>query len=578
MTSPKSKLEKFLKGNPEYKDFFDEIIEKEKEAIHKDVDHELKEKLIQKSKAFVDYDVENFKKPSCCDFKYKLELLENSDNDFQVLEKALKPKETECLLHNHADKTKSLHSKVETKKLNVYRVIPTELKAKESGSSCFSKLLLLHGTKARNVEGILKTGFEPSQNGKYGPGVYLTDSIDCAYEYGKSIVRENGLVKMCRYIFVNQTRQAYEEKCPKTQLTYEQYLCKEPCLRFFTGSFFEEPASDAFDSENRKILQGSFQKEKEMIATAHHSLVVPAYLIEIEEKLSVKEIVHTVHHDILKAYADLNSSGNSKISGFKTSFLKYIYADPFSAFNYLKEKENTLDIVTKELEREFVAEGYNNVKFHKSKIDKYISEVVEQLSFSISSLAEAKDNLKYKTDILTDGGDDYDFVLRLLKKSENSNGSYKVSSVFKVSPKDEKDLAELKGEYLFYSGAKSNKIRGILSDGYVQCKNAHSDMVKQLVKNGRLEENDICNATLDLEEEISKSSSYYAVNGRVKKLSFVFVSTAEGVSKGPLHDAKVVKDSRGSCFDANLAARVRRYKSCQTPAYLVVFELDEQDC
>ena len=277
---------------------------------------------------------------------------------------------------------------------------------------------------------------------------------------------------------------------------------------------------------------------------------MPAYLIEVEENLSVKEIVDKVYYDNVKT-------------------------DPPNAF---KITENTLDIVTKELEREFVAEGHNNVEFYVSKIDKYISEVVEQLSFSISSLAEAKDNLKYKTDILTDGDDDHDFVLRLLKKSESSKCSYKVSSVFKVSPKDEKDLAELKGEYLFYSGAKSNKIRGILSDGYVQCKNARSDMLKKLVKNGRLEENDICNATLDLEEEILKGSSYYAAGGKVKKLSFVFVSTAEGVSKGPLCDAKVLRDSRGSCFDANLAARVRRwYKSCRTPAYMVVFEHKEQD-
>ena len=92
MQSPSSKLEKFLKSNPEYKEFLTAIIEKEKELIEKAVDHELKEKLIQKSKAFVDYDFENFKNPSRSDFKYKLELIDNSDKDFKVLEKAVKYK------------------------------------------------------------------------------------------------------------------------------------------------------------------------------------------------------------------------------------------------------------------------------------------------------------------------------------------------------------------------------------------------------------------------------------------------------------------------------------------------------
>ena len=62
---------------------------------------------------------------------------------------------------------------------------------------------------------------------------------------------------------------------------------------------------------------------------------MPAYLIEVEENLSVKEIVDKVYYDNVKT-------------------------DPPNAF---KITENTLDIVTKELESELVANEQNNALF-----------------------------------------------------------------------------------------------------------------------------------------------------------------------------------------------------------------------
>ena len=101
------------------------------------------------------------------------------------------------------------------------------------------------------------------------------------------------------------------------------------------------------------------------------------------------------------------------------------------------------------------------------KLEKYISEVVEQLSFDISSLAEDEDYSKYKTDILKAEDVDHDFVMRLLKQSESSKSRSEVLNVFKISPKDEKDLEKLKRENLFFNGVKSNKVHSILSDGYI---------------------------------------------------------------------------------------------------------------
>ena len=75
--------------------------------------------------------------------------------------------------------------------------------------------------------------------------------------------------------------------------------------------------------------------------------------------------------------------------------------------------ENTLDVVTKELENEFIACRQNNVKFYVSKLEKYTSDVLDQLQFEISSLAVTEDNSKYKAEILNNDDVDYDFVLRL---------------------------------------------------------------------------------------------------------------------------------------------------------------------
>ena len=57
----------------------------------------------------------------------------------------------------------------------------------------------------------------------------------------------------------------------------------------------EDSPQNKFDSRNRKILGGTFQADLKLkIATAHHGLVVPVYLLEIEENQSVKQIVNKV--------------------------------------------------------------------------------------------------------------------------------------------------------------------------------------------------------------------------------------------------------------------------------------------
>ena len=76
-----------------------------------------------------------------------------------------------------------------------------------------------------------------------------------------------------------------------------------------------------------------------------------------------------------------------------------------------------------------------------------------------------------------------------------------------------------------------------------------------------------------LKHEITKGSSYCEVDGVVKQLSFVYVANTENDSKTHSFDKEVRTDSRGSCIDLN-SKGTKRYV---TPAYLVVFELNNQN-
>ena len=188
--------------------------------------------------------------------------------------------------------------------MKIYRVVSND----NTQPSDSSKVLWLHGTEAPNVEGILKTGFKPSKKGSYGAGVYMTDSFSYASNYGKfSFVQDSEVVKKVRYIFVNEVEELEGNMTPGhlKNLTYEEYLKKSPFVKTFDSCwapFVGEKVTnsnsicDVFDSKNNKILQGTFEKRvySKIIALAHHSLVAPAYLLEIEEIFSLKSLIDQI--------------------------------------------------------------------------------------------------------------------------------------------------------------------------------------------------------------------------------------------------------------------------------------------
>ena len=205
--------------------------------------------------------------------------------------------------------------------LKVHRVIPTPTKnlkvtknqkvtknRKRPSDTKITSLLLLHGTNAENVNGILREDFIPSKKGKYGPGVYHTDSYKCASFYSKSYKLEDSSIKKLTYLFVNKVKLTEAPKTPRKFRgveAYKQYEEKDPVLQMFNDRTAEVVTIDRnekfiTDSNKNKIMKGTFNMNSKdrNIVLAHHDLVIPAYLIEIEEEINVNKFIY----DVLKIY------------------------------------------------------------------------------------------------------------------------------------------------------------------------------------------------------------------------------------------------------------------------------------
>ena len=74
--------------------------------------------------------------------------------------------------------------------------------------------------------------------------------------------------------------------------------CEQKLKAFASGeqTEFQCSSNDLFDSGNNRISNGTFQVEygKEKIAAAHHELVTPKYLIQVERKQTVRDFVKDV--------------------------------------------------------------------------------------------------------------------------------------------------------------------------------------------------------------------------------------------------------------------------------------------
>ena len=356
---------------------------------------------------------------------------------------------------------------------------------------------------------------------------------------------------------VKQNKEQDAEKHCERTTSFQEYLVKHPSVIFYNDESdelvnFEASPQDKYDSKNNKIPQGTFERHSEdaIIALAHHDLVTPAYLLEIESKPSLKEITEDVLFGISKEEEgdDRNSLESSIVEKTTNSV-----------------KEYSLEIVVKELDKEYTARQRAHLKYLKTKLDDSINSVIDQLSLKISSVTEINcdPNKRYTKEIVQVEDDDYKFILDSIADINKENIP-KILHLFKINPVDKNEVTNLKDTCIFLSGIKSNKVNEILTNGYSRnkYKKGHKKFDTEL-------------ATTSFDEQVESGLSYHAVDNVVKKVSFVFVASSED-EYWELETKQVVRDSRGSCVEVGLFRDVFTHSawSCLTPLYLIVFELE----
>ena len=600
-----------------------ELYKKEKERIDKEIEDEkkklpeTKEKLMNEIDGLF-YNTENLQKPPTPGFQYKLEPLEDDNPDHEVLQESLNLNKSKCsirkivriVIKRRNSNLEMLDTKKGEKVIKMYRVTPNNEASVESASSdCKTNILLLQGTKGRNIEGILKEGFRPLQSGAYGPGVYLNMDATVASGYGACYGHQDNMVKAMSYLFVNKVKlpgyklHTYESSQSFKETTFEEYLNNKPGLKIFNANVDNESTEkrtpDKYDSDGNKIVNGKFQDEILKTAVAHHDDVVPAYLIEIAEKQNVEMVIRDL-------FGFRNNIYNKDENLFQT--LQDIILGDTSIVNNCSFEE-----MKAKLERGIDSKLKKNLDLmQKKKHD----AVMKQLLFKVTSLfnTEKDTSLKYKLEYLQKEDKDHQFILRSLA-STSSKVYKKILFVFKVSPVDETGTAP-RLACLYLNGMKSNKIFNVLKTGYadpedcekVAPKAGLNEKTRQLINeqcshsvwrhNTSKPDKALscecvdaccCYASNDLEKEIHRGSSPCVIGKLAKRLSFVFLAkktfshsrkkksfpfSRKDDNESSTVSSYVDSDSRGSYFyGSSSVSLLSQPTSTMEPQYLVVFEL-----
>ena len=397
--------------------------------------------------------------------------------------------------------------------------------------------------------------------------MYLTNSFEYAFNYGKSFENEEETPKISNYLFVNKvkttqtnaiTANLSKEKqninlgkrkssfaLPKTTVIYkngkketsisrstlrrsekslDDYVCNEPVLKVFSGgklTSFKDSPQDTLDSQGNKIKEGTFKYDKldEKIAVAHHDLVAPAYLIEVEVKRNVQELVKNVLYNILSV--KMFSKQASTIIKPQSLSKNLINNSCLKT-----TKDCTAVEFYSELEAEINLNQRAQIDFLKSQFDHKVISLAQQLSIELSSLLRTtNDNsMVFKTEALKSTDEDYQFILRSIN-DEKSVENLKVLHIFRINHVDLNQSRKIRNANLYFNGISSNKVINVLKSGYpknwtsydVQCeKECFGEHILRT-------KNCSCFASSTLTKEFPKGKSYSKVDGEIKELSFVFV-------------------------------------------------------
>ena len=489
--------------------------------------------------------------------KYSLELLQNNDTDYTLLEKSFGIKDK--------------------RNAKIYRVITN--KEEKSFQTTYEiplpLLLLLHGTDGRYVKSILKNGIKPSLDGFYGTGIYMSNSWACANIYGSCYGQERGIVRKVSYLFVNEVKLINTQEplpfreiewsftnfinsfpcmkenikigdCPKVKEHFiSLYMQSKPTIRemdtaytrnstpVLTADYFNNNKNHKLDSKNRYINNGRFKyclNEKEIVC--HPALVQPAYLFELKtEPQSLIDIafdvfMHSFHENrekLLEKEIDLETTENR---------VRYkLLSQQRGQNNKLVLNKN----ITKTDVEEDLLRVINSVLKDQTEIinGRYYYKIVsklEQLLLDTKSLfdTEHTKNFQYETKILNKKDNDYIFVLNSLKNI-TCKSLPEVMSVYRIKACDENKVHKT-SNHLFFSGVKSTQVKHVLKSGFNankllgQCKMLRCNKEDYSCNASNSEECPLYTFS-KLDNEINKGLSYCQIENRVTKRSYVFLAS-----------------------------------------------------
>ena len=327
--------------------------------------------------------------------------------------------------------------------------------------------------------------------------------------------------------------------------------------------------NDVFDSNNDKIFKGRFTaaEEEEITVVAHHDLVTPAYLVEIEVESDLREIVTDVLYNKLKVY-EFDKTDNTMFQAQSSC------KDSISKTS--KEPTYSVEMFINELKKEIEANQQAETKHIESQFYHHIKFLIPQLTFEVSNLINSlnEDSMDYKTLSLEDSDTDYEFIMHSL----NDKGCAKIPKVlhmFRIIPADQTYDKYLYNNYLNFQGITADQVMKIFKQGYPKNYQSLLEQHEIYCFDKKLFSSKKCScyssARFDL--ELKKGTSYCRVGDEVKQLSFVFVTSDVHLknlvvpSEVPLEDS----DSRRCRFDPEFCSP--SFILNMVPAYLIVFSL-----
>ena len=146
-----------------------------------------------------------------------------------------------------------------------------------------NNLMLMHGTKEKNVEGILKIGFINSKEGKFGQGVYMTDCSNVSLHRCLD-GEDKGDYK---YIFVNEVLESEKMQTLDSNYFVIKKVDTKPEHQFQKHEMFgskqlseNDYKVDAQGRRYRNVPHNRYSSKNEYLAD--ESITIPRYLIKLK--------------------------------------------------------------------------------------------------------------------------------------------------------------------------------------------------------------------------------------------------------------------------------------------------------